>query len=438
MPADRAQDDPRHALGDPTYGPDRVGAEGGGVRGVGLPDEPRQVDLVVEDDHRAEPPGRAAYRDLYGREQVRRAVGSGQRGVAHRARHHHRRLAVHQEIQDERRLLYGVGPLRDDRPRRAAVDPARDLRRKLDEVLHPELARRRLAERHGRHLGDPGYLGHVRDQRLAGQRRLDPLAPGVHRRDGPPHRENRYPRKPHRSSLRVRFQPIPDLSDNCRATGRGALAEGCGQAAGRRVERGARVLVQSVRSDKRGREKGEGSMAEKEIFCSIGIDIDAVAGWLGSYGGEDSPDDISRGMFSGEVGTPRLLKLFEKYDLQDHVVYPGALHRDVPGSGQDGGRRGARGREPRLLAREPGGDDAAAGAGRAREEHRAHRGSHRQGARGQRRAVVGGLERLQRPACSSTATSTTTPCSTGTSRPTTRARATRGPRSTTPRPPRSG
>ena len=57
-------------------------------------------------------------------------------------------------------------------------------------------------------------------------------------------------------------------------------------------------------------------MDEKEIFCSIGIDIDAVAGWLGSYGGEDSPDDISRGMFSGEVGTPRLLKLFEKYDLK--------------------------------------------------------------------------------------------------------------------------
>ena len=49
----------------------------------------------------------------------------------------------------------------------------------------------------------------------------------------------------------------------------------------------------------------------KEIFCSFGIDVDAVAGWLGSYGGEDSPDDISRGLFSGEVGSPRLLKLFE-------------------------------------------------------------------------------------------------------------------------------
>jgi hypothetical protein len=26
-----------------------------------------------------------------------------------------------------------------------------------------------------------------------------------------------------------------------------------------------------------------------------GVDIDAVAGWLGSYGGEDSTSDISRG-----------------------------------------------------------------------------------------------------------------------------------------------
>ena len=46
-------------------------------------------------------------------------------------------------------------------------------------------------------------------------------------------------------------------------------------------------------------------MAEKRITCAFGVDLDAVGGWLGSYGGEDSPDDISRGMFAGEVGTPR-------------------------------------------------------------------------------------------------------------------------------------
>jgi hypothetical protein len=27
----------------------------------------------------------------------------------------------------------------------------------------------------------------------------------------------------------------------------------------------------------------------KQILCGFGVDIDAVAGWLGSYGGEDSP-----------------------------------------------------------------------------------------------------------------------------------------------------
>ena len=61
----------------------------------------------------------------------------------------------------------------------------------------------------------------------------------------------------------------------------------------------------------------------KEILCAYGVDVDAVAGWLGSYGGEDSPDDISRGLFAGEVGTPRLLKLFEKYDLKTTWFIPG-------------------------------------------------------------------------------------------------------------------
>ena len=37
----------------------------------------------------------------------------------------------------------------------------------------------------------------------------------------------------------------------------------------------------------------------KEIFVAYGVDVDAVAGWLGSYGGEDSPGDISRGHVCG-------------------------------------------------------------------------------------------------------------------------------------------
>ncbi|SFO49818.1 Polysaccharide deacetylase [Geodermatophilus obscurus] len=61
----------------------------------------------------------------------------------------------------------------------------------------------------------------------------------------------------------------------------------------------------------------------KEILCAFGVDVDAVAGWLGSYGGEDSPDDISRGMFAGEVGTPRLLDLFARHDMTTTWFWPG-------------------------------------------------------------------------------------------------------------------
>ena len=61
----------------------------------------------------------------------------------------------------------------------------------------------------------------------------------------------------------------------------------------------------------------------KEIFCAFGIDVDAVAGWLGSYGGEDSPTDISRGVFSGEVGAPRLLQLFDRFGIKTTWFIPG-------------------------------------------------------------------------------------------------------------------
>ena len=61
----------------------------------------------------------------------------------------------------------------------------------------------------------------------------------------------------------------------------------------------------------------------KQIYCAFGVDIDAVAGWLGSYGGEDSPSDIQRGVFAGEVGTPRLLKLFDKFRIKASWFIPG-------------------------------------------------------------------------------------------------------------------
>lgn len=68
----------------------------------------------------------------------------------------------------------------------------------------------------------------------------------------------------------------------------------------------------------------------KEILVGYGVDIDAVAGWLGSYGGEDSPGDISRGVFAAEVGIPRLLKLFKKYNISPTWFAPGHSIESFP------------------------------------------------------------------------------------------------------------
>jgi hypothetical protein len=89
---------------------------------------------------------------------------------------------------------------------------------------------------------------------------------------------------------------------------------------------------------------------QPEVQCCISVDIDAVAGWLGSYGGEDSTSDISRGtstsmahqsqhgeslssnvdwltitqgLFAGTIGVRRLLKMFERYNIKTTWFIPG-------------------------------------------------------------------------------------------------------------------
>ena len=97
----------------------------------------------------------------------------------------------------------------------------------------------------------------------------------------------------------------------------------------------------------------------KEIFCSFGIDVDAVAGWLGSYGGEDLPDDISRGLFAGEVGSPRLLKLFERFGIKTTWFIPGhsietfpAQMKAVADAGHEIGIHGYTHENPIAMTRE--------------------------------------------------------------------------------------
>lgn len=68
----------------------------------------------------------------------------------------------------------------------------------------------------------------------------------------------------------------------------------------------------------------------KKIMCAFGTDIDSVAGQIGSYAGGDSPSDIQRGIFATEVGVPRLLNLFKKFDLTTSFFIPGHTIETFP------------------------------------------------------------------------------------------------------------
>lgn len=95
----------------------------------------------------------------------------------------------------------------------------------------------------------------------------------------------------------------------------------------------------------------------KEIFVSLGVHFDAVAGWLGSYGGEDSLCDISRGVFAGEVGVPRILNLMKKYDIIGSWYMPGHSIESFPkeaqmvaDAGHEVGLHGYSHENPRLMS----------------------------------------------------------------------------------------
>src|SRR5690349_24789319 len=77
-------------------------------------------------------------------------------------------------------------------------------------------------------------------------------------------------------------------------------------------------------------QREERTMAKKEIICAFGTDIDSVAGWIGSYGGGDSPSDIQRGVFASEVGNIRLLRMFKKYNLKTTFFIPGHSIESFP------------------------------------------------------------------------------------------------------------
>ncbi len=130
-----------------------------------------------------------------------------------------------------------------------------------------------------------------------------------------------------------------------------------------------RTALSSTRPDRQSEK--EWIMA-KEILVSYGIDVDAVAGWLGSYGGEDSPCDISRGVFAGKVGSIRLLRLFEKWGIKTTWFIPGHSietfwdeMKQVADAGHEIGMHGYSHRKPHR-------HDAGAGRSHLRQMRRSH------------------------------------------------------------------
>lgn len=69
--------------------------------------------------------------------------------------------------------------------------------------------------------------------------------------------------------------------------------------------------------------------SKREILVGFGVDADAVSGWLGRGGGSN-PTDISRGVYAGEVGIPRLLKLFDRFGIKTTWFVPGHTLETFP------------------------------------------------------------------------------------------------------------
>ena len=152
------------------------------------------------------------------------------------------------------------------------------------------------------------------------------------------------------------------------------------------------------------------------------------------YGGEDSPCDITRGLFAGEIGIPRMLKLFDRYGIQTTWFIPGHSIETFPkqmqmvaDAGHEIGLHGYSHENP--VAMTPEQEEAVL------EKSIELIDGVRRGASARATSPPGGSWRgHRRRCCSRTASSTTTAGWTTTSTPSTPASATPGPRSTTPRP----
>ena len=68
----------------------------------------------------------------------------------------------------------------------------------------------------------------------------------------------------------------------------------------------------------------------KDIKVTFGVDVVPVAGWRGCDGGEGCLKDIQRGLWAGEIGIPRLVKLFDRYGIKSTFFTPGHTIESFP------------------------------------------------------------------------------------------------------------
>jgi peptidoglycan-N-acetylglucosamine deacetylase len=72
----------------------------------------------------------------------------------------------------------------------------------------------------------------------------------------------------------------------------------------------------------------------KDIQVCINPHFDAVALWIGSFGGADSPCDISRGVFAAKRGVPRILDMFKRYGIKTTWGVTGHSMESFPRAGE--------------------------------------------------------------------------------------------------------
>jgi hypothetical protein len=66
---------------------------------------------------------------------------------------------------------------------------------------------------------------------------------------------------------------------------------------------------------------------KQTIKILVSVDFDAVSGWLGTGSHPDNNlADYSSGFFAGQVGVPRLLKLFKRLGIHDKVTWFVPMH----------------------------------------------------------------------------------------------------------------